>query len=184
MTKDGPVEVPQEVIDRVKGSAHEVEIFPEEEWEVVVDDALSPVIDKPNSANLAHKVCLRDGACCANCKCKVGLHAHHVRYRSKGGRTVLANECCLCVRCHSLLHQGLLKISGNPIDGITFHTPAEELTEELIKQAEEKIASVPVLIVCHRKEEAPEPSGPPVAAGPVAPAEHPPTQEPPADSSR
>jgi len=165
MTRDGPVEVPLEVIDRVKGSAEEVEISPEEEWEVVVDDAQSPVIDKPNPPSLARKVCLRDGGCCANCKRKLGLQAHHVRFRAKGGRTVLANECCLCVSCHSLLHQGLLKLTGNPIDGITFHTRADDLTEEFTKELEEKISAVPVLIINPTKEDDPEPSPQAVAAG-------------------
>ncbi len=149
----------------VKGSAHEVEISPEEEWEVVVDDAQSPVIDKPNPPSLARKVCLRDGGCCANCKRKLGLQAHHVRFRAKGGRTVLANECCLCVSCHSLLHQGLLKLTGNPIDGITFHTRADDLTEEFTKELEEKISAVPVLIITPTKEDDPEPSPQAVAAG-------------------
>ena len=72
MTPDGPVEVPMEVVDRVRGSAEEVEISAEEEWEIIVD-AASPVIDKPNPASLARKVCLRDGGCCANCKRKLGL---------------------------------------------------------------------------------------------------------------
>src|SRR5262245_55263511 len=147
MTRDGPVEVPQEVIDRVKGSAHCVEISPEEEWEIIVDDVLTPVIDNPNTAALARKVRLRDGACCANCKRKVGLHAHHIRFRARGGRTVLANECCVCVSCHTLLHLGLLKVSGNPVDGITFHTVADDLTGEFSREAEEKMTSVPVCIV-------------------------------------
>ena len=154
--------MPQEVIDRVKGSANTVEISADEEWEVIVDDVLTPLIDKPNTAALARKVVLRDGACCANCKRRLGLHAHHIRFRSKGGRTVLANECAVCVRCHALLHAGLLKICGNPIDGITFHTRAEEMTEEFLKEAEEDVASVPVLIVSPAKEAgAEEPSGRP-----------------------
>ena len=111
ITPDGPVEVPQEVIDRVKGSANTVEISADEEWEVIVDDVLTPLIDKPNTAALARKVVLRDGACCANCKRKLGLHAHHIRFRSKGGRTVLANECAVCVRCHGLYVQSVVMLS-------------------------------------------------------------------------
>src|SRR6185503_5722183 len=109
---------------------------------------------------------LRDGGCCANCKRKLGLHAHHIRFRSKGGRTVLANELCVCVSCHSLIHAGILKVTGNPIDGITFHTRANELTEEFTEELEEKMAAVPVLIVAPaKKDEAPagETSPPAVA---------------------
>ncbi len=131
----------------------------------MVEDALSPVIDEPNTASLARKVRLRDGGCCANCKRKLGLQAHHIRFRSKGGRTVLANECCVCVACHSLIHQGLLKVTGNPIDGITFHTKAGELTEEFTRELQEEISAVPVLIISPPKDDDPGPSGPPEPTG-------------------
>ncbi|MGE3966566.1 MAG: HNH endonuclease, partial [Planctomycetota bacterium] len=50
--------------------------------------------DAPNSAALSRKVILRDGARCANpaCGSKRRLHAHHIIFRARGGRTVLANE--------------------------------------------------------------------------------------------
>jgi len=65
---------------------------------------------------------------------------------------VLANELCVCVSCHSLIHAGILKLTGNPIDGITFHTRADELTEEFTEELEEKMAAVPVLIVAPAKK--------------------------------
>ncbi|MGE3167129.1 MAG: HNH endonuclease, partial [Planctomycetota bacterium] len=62
--------------------------------------------DAPNSAALSRKVILRDGARCANpaCGSKRRLHAHHIIFRARGGRTVLANEVAVCDRCHALIH--------------------------------------------------------------------------------
>ncbi|MGE3167181.1 MAG: HNH endonuclease [Planctomycetota bacterium] len=74
--------------------------------------------DAPNSAALSRKVILRDGARCANpaCGSKRRLHAHHIIFRARGGRTVLANEVAVCDRCHALIHAGRLEVSGT-VDG-------------------------------------------------------------------
>ncbi|MGE3962636.1 MAG: HNH endonuclease, partial [Planctomycetota bacterium] len=74
--------------------------------------------DAPNSAALSRKVILRDGARCANpaCGSKRRLHGHHIIFRARGGRTVLANEVAVCDRCHALIHAGRLEVSGT-VDG-------------------------------------------------------------------
>ncbi|MGE3165844.1 MAG: HNH endonuclease [Planctomycetota bacterium] len=76
------------------------------------------LLDAPNSAALSRKVILRDGARCANpaCGSKRRLHAHHIIFRARGGRTVLANEVAVCDRCHALIHADRLEVSGT-IDG-------------------------------------------------------------------
>ena len=175
-TAEGPLEVPGEVVERVEGGAHKVEITPEEEWQAVVEDqpreTEPPKIDRPNTAALSRKVILRDGGKCANCSRRLGLHSHHVIYRSKGGRTVMANGICLCVGCHSLVHEGLLEVIGNPIDGVVFRPRAAKLSEELSLEAEKKeLAAVPVIIVPARA------GGPPARAESPKDEESPPEME-------
>jgi hypothetical protein len=57
-------------------------------------------------------VLLRDGKCCTNplCRRRLGLQAHHIRFRSHGGRTVVWNETAVCEICHALAHAGLLSV--------------------------------------------------------------------------
>ncbi|HAK95737.1 MAG TPA: hypothetical protein DCM87_12255, partial [Planctomycetes bacterium] len=89
-------------------------------------EALLPVPaeerDRPNPPALVRKVLLRDGLTCANPRCgrKVGLQAHHIRFRANGGKTALENECALCPTCHALAHSGLLRIEGDPLTGLVW----------------------------------------------------------------
>jgi hypothetical protein len=48
------------------------------------------------------------------------LEIHHVIFWSRGGRTDVNLLIGLCVRCHHLLHRGLLHITGNAVDGFEF----------------------------------------------------------------
>ncbi len=125
----------------MEGEAERVEIRPEEELagegRVVPDEDR----DRPNPPQLVKKVRLRDGRVCSNplCRRRTGLHAHHIEFRAHGGRTVLSNEKLVCSLCHGLLHQGLLRIEGDPLRGVTFHpvfrrgakSSLGDLTEEL-----------------------------------------------------
>jgi hypothetical protein len=122
-TAHGLVEIEAEVVDRVAGEAESVVISPDEERR---DEVSAPVPaaerDRPNTPQLARKVFLRDGRSCSNpyCRRTLGLHAHHIEFRVHGGRTVLANEVLICSTCHALVHQGLLRLEGNPLDGLSF----------------------------------------------------------------
>jgi len=136
-TADGLVEIPAEVVERVEAEAQRVEIDPEEELAGSTSRS-SPVSakpvameerpvstedrDRPNPPQLTRKVLLRDGRVCSNplCRRRTGLHAHHIQFRSHGGRTELWNEKIVCQICHSLLHQGLLEIEGDPLRGVRF----------------------------------------------------------------
>ena len=109
ITGEGPVEVPAERIEAVETCARKVEIAPEEEihMEMVSDEEAKREIDRPNTPALVMKVKLRDGNCCANpfCRRRLGLHAHHIRFRSRGGRTAIWNEASCCARCHAIYAQ-------------------------------------------------------------------------------
>ncbi|MEM7168327.1 MAG: HNH endonuclease signature motif containing protein [Planctomycetota bacterium] len=119
---EGPVAVAPEVIDRIADVACTVTITDEELSEA--DPLPDGALDAPNSPALAHKVRVRDGQRCANpgCNRRHALQAHHIRFRSDGGRTVLANEVALCRGCHTLVHGGLLRI-GKASDGTLTWTP-------------------------------------------------------------
>jgi hypothetical protein len=62
----------------------------------------------------------RDGKVCAapGCANRGTLFAHHVVFRSHGGRTAIENEVCLCQSCHSLVHEGLLQVEGEAPHGL------------------------------------------------------------------
>lgn len=62
----------------------------------------------------------RDGHCCRVCHARVGgvgmlqaVHHHHLVYRSRGGDHETANVVSLCVKCHSAVHNGEIRLSGN-----------------------------------------------------------------------
>lgn len=67
--------------------------------------------------NLRLSCLMRDKFKCQNPKCKGhirSLHAHHITWRSKGGKDTITNLIMLCNKCHGDLHQGkwVLKIKG------------------------------------------------------------------------
>lgn len=70
--------------------------------------------DVPTSASLRARVLARDGDRCRACSSPRSLQAHHIRWRSEGGPTTASNLACLCGRCHSMVHQGLLFVEGEP----------------------------------------------------------------------
>ena len=49
--------------------------------------------DKPNTPQIVRKVTLRDGRTCSNPMCgrSLGTHAHHIQFRSNGGRPRVMN---------------------------------------------------------------------------------------------
>lgn len=64
----------------------------------------------------------RDEYCCRVCKrfCNPRaisvlekIHRHHLDYRSQGGMDVESNLVSLCARCHGLVHDSKLRLSGN-----------------------------------------------------------------------
>jgi hypothetical protein len=132
LTPEGLVEVATEVVERVEGEAAKTAIAPEEEDRVDVP-VTAEERDRPNTPALVRKVLLRDGRKCANpmCRCTLGLHAHHLQLRSRGGRTALFNEAALCPACHSAAHLGLLRIEGDPLTGLKWTPRCAELKLDL-----------------------------------------------------
>jgi hypothetical protein len=66
-------------------------------------------------------VLIRQGGMCATPGCHhTHLEIHHTIWWSLGGPTDLDLLIGLCVRCHHLLHRGLLNITGNALTGFTF----------------------------------------------------------------
>lgn len=65
--------------------------------------------------------------CCRfpGCEMVLGLHAHHLRFWSRGGRTELPNLVLLCHRHHKNVHEGGWTLSGDPDipEGLTFTSP-------------------------------------------------------------
>ena len=43
-------------------------------------------------------------------------HAHHIRYRSAGGKNMLSNLVLLCAICHALEHAHVIRITGTADD--------------------------------------------------------------------
>jgi len=66
-------------------------------------------------------VIARQGGVCAAPGCRhTHLEIHHVIWWSRGGLTDIDLLIGLCVRCHHLLHRGLLHVTGNADDGFEF----------------------------------------------------------------
>ncbi len=130
-TVDGPVVVEPEVVDRIVDVAEVVTIDPGEELEL--EPLPEGERDRPNDAKLVEKVLCRDGLCCANPHCgrTVNLHAHHVRWRTRGGRTALFNALTLCSGCHSMVHAGVLNISGSPMGKLEWRPRVREWVPEV-----------------------------------------------------
>ncbi len=61
----------------------------------------------------------------------MNLHAHHLHWRSRGGRTSLSNEVTLCDRCHSLVHAGVLNIGGSPVGKLEWRQRVREWVPEV-----------------------------------------------------
>jgi hypothetical protein len=148
---EGRIEIDAERIEELAPVADWVEIPRGEEYTV----AILPVgeIDKPNSAALARKVLFRDGARCANpgCNRRRNLHAHHIEFRSKGGRTVLGNLIAVCDICHALLHSGRLEVTGSPTAGVTWIRRPVDPTTRLreVASVEAKLAELNEVVARH-----------------------------------
>jgi hypothetical protein len=90
----------------------------------------NPRARKPTVAQ-RREILRRDGYCCRTpgCPHRMWLHLHHRVYFSQHGETVRSNLVPLCSRCHSNVHKGLLRISGNA-DGTLSFTTAEGVSLE------------------------------------------------------
>jgi hypothetical protein len=95
--------------------------------------------DLPNTPRIRQQVLSRDGGVCAvpGCSNRGTLFAHHVVFRSHGGRTVIENEVCLCQSCHSLVHDGLLAVEGKAPHGLCWNDPQGKATKTRLTDEDE-----------------------------------------------
>lgn len=84
--------------------------------------------DRPNTPVIRQQVLGRDGRKCAvpGCPGEGRLYAHQVQWKSHGGRTHIDNEISVCERCHSLIHEGLLRVSDRAPHGLRWSGPKGE----------------------------------------------------------
>ncbi len=80
-------------------------------------DALALECDN-RAASLRVRVLDRDGRRCVHCASPFELHAHHVQPREAGGPGTEENLVTLCRRCHGLVHDGCLSITGTAPHGL------------------------------------------------------------------
>jgi hypothetical protein len=161
-TPEGLVEIPAEVVERVEGDARKVVIPPEEEAEPAVGEAVlegevaqapgdgqgEVKKDKPNTPALTRRALLRANNTCENPMCgrTLGLHCHHVVFRSQGGRTSLQNSACVCVRCHSLVHLGYLKVTKDRCGELHWEPRGDQLRRDFEAEAA-KVSAIPIVQV-------------------------------------
>lgn len=133
-TRDGLVQVSTARIEELEPDSRQVTIRPEDE--IVADSLPAGFSDPPNTPGLVRQVLHRDGLRCQNpgCDSTGRLHAHHIVFRSEGGRTELSNEVAVCDRCHALIHAGLLEVTGRPGEGLTW-TPRPSATKTRVRTA-------------------------------------------------
>ncbi len=75
------------------------------------------------------KVTMRDKDCCAvpGCRSRRNLAIHHLLMQSLGGRHEVWNLLLLCAGHHTLLHDGVLSISGRAPDDLVFDLPLDRM---------------------------------------------------------
>ena len=128
-TRDGCVEVASEEIGRYEGCAEQV------------------VIDGPTPPKLRRRILGREAGRCGNPRCHHRAdHCHHIVFRSRGGRTALANEVAVCSTCHALIHAGLIRVSGQANDELCwFPVAAGESIERKVASERAVADRLPVL---------------------------------------
>ena len=169
-TDDGPMEIAPEVIERIEKTktVEKFVIRPEEEAlpknaaapetpappaeaapapPATDAKAAKPPIDSPNTRPFLEKLFLRDGRRCSNplCRRPLPLQGNHMKPRSEGGETALHNENSFCIICHALHTAGLLDISGNPIEGLTFTPRGVKLARALTAE-KVSVGAMPVVL--------------------------------------
>ncbi len=84
---------------------------------------------------LRQAVLARDGERCCHCGSQYRLQVHHVKWFSQDGKTRADNLQVLCDRCHMLVHEKLLSVSGSIAEGWVYRDRRGRRTEELAPRA-------------------------------------------------
>ncbi|KZF06833.1 hypothetical protein A2J04_00820 [Rhodococcus sp. EPR-279] len=84
-----------------------------------------PGLDDETLAQVLRQLIIRDRCCTVpGCGRTRFLHAHHVTYRSRGGKTTLDNLVLLCGEHHRALHDGYFFIEALDDQRFSFHHPS------------------------------------------------------------
>jgi Holliday junction DNA helicase RuvB len=103
--------------------------------------------DLPTPPRMRKRVLARDGHRCRCCGAKGELQVHHIVFLSAGGRTKIWNLITVCLRCHGLLHEGLLRIEGErqrkarflDAEGRPIHQPGQVVDASLLLKMAEPV---------------------------------------------
>ena len=141
-TDEGPAGVPTERVTERETAAEVIRLDEPEERDVQPDvpqgtppisTPVTPQVprserDKPHTPQLREQVLSRDSRRCAvpGCGRRNDLQAHHVVWRSHGGRSEIGGEVAVCRACHGLIHEGLLKVTGTAPHGLVWLGPEGE----------------------------------------------------------
>jgi len=108
-TEDGPVPLEKSVVERMA-------------CDCAVHDG--PIQGQDPTAKATQgtrtRILRRDGYRCRSCGSPYGLQVHHIEWYSRGGPTVGENLLTTCSRCHALVHEGLLVVSGKAPGEVVF----------------------------------------------------------------
>ena len=109
LTRDGPVEVPHEHVQKIEAEAEKIVIEPED---LVKGEALPPgkKNEQPVPAETARKVLARYRHSCVICGRRGDLHLHHLTFRSRGGGNAVSNIALCCPGCHASVHDGVVDV--------------------------------------------------------------------------
>ena len=87
--------------------------------------------DQPTPEPMRRRVLARDGHRCFHCSSALNPHVHHIKYRSDFGPTVDSNLITMCNRCHGLIHDDFLIVTGTaPHNIVVTDRESRELGEE------------------------------------------------------
>ena len=64
---------------------------------------------------------------------------HHIVWQSRGGLTEPENLVTLCGRCHALVHENLLEITGKMPDQLEIRDRKGESTDRVVVDSETRI---------------------------------------------
>jgi len=108
-TEDGPVPLEKSVVERMA-------------CDCAVHDG--PIQGQDPAAKATQgtrtRILRRDGYRYRSCESPYGLQVHHIEWYSRGGPTIGENLTTVCSRCHALVHEGLLVVSGKAPGDIVF----------------------------------------------------------------
>jgi Holliday junction DNA helicase RuvB len=115
--QDGPIPVPPEVVKEETANAETCTVEDIEnpgDLEAIKfgERGSVPPEDRDPEVSYATKmaVLMRDGFRCVICGSNRSLRIHHLKSRANGGKSIERHLISTCLRCHSLLHAGIMKL--------------------------------------------------------------------------